>query len=154
MFSSTPRPHFTLGRDPVPILQEAGWAPGLVWTDGKSRPHRDSIPDHPARNQSLYRLSYSVHNILVCVRLNKNQYYIFCVCVCVCITCLGHSTCNAHAPYYIVICGLSGCAIYRVFNLKVDRMDRILIQVIYLLNGKLPLRICGRKTSFLNNFPK
>jgi hypothetical protein len=24
----------------------------------KSRPHRDSIPDHPARSQSLYRLSY------------------------------------------------------------------------------------------------
>ena len=22
---------FTLGKDPVPILQEAGWAPGPVW---------------------------------------------------------------------------------------------------------------------------
>ena len=52
MFSSTPRPHFTLGKDPVPILQEAGWAPGPVWTGGKSRPHRDSIPDRPARSQS------------------------------------------------------------------------------------------------------
>jgi len=39
--SSTPRPHFTLGKDPVPILQEAGWAPGPVWTGEKSRPHRD-----------------------------------------------------------------------------------------------------------------
>ena len=29
--SSTPRPHFTPGKDPVPILQEAGWAPGSVW---------------------------------------------------------------------------------------------------------------------------
>jgi len=48
--SSTPRPHFTPGKDPVPILQEAGWAPGPVWTGGKSRPHRDSIPDRPARN--------------------------------------------------------------------------------------------------------
>ena len=56
--SSTPRPHFTPGKDPVPILQEAGWAPGPVWTGGKSRPHRDSIPDRPARSQSLYRLSY------------------------------------------------------------------------------------------------
>jgi len=44
--------------------------------------------------------------------------------------------------------------LYRVFNLKVDRMDLILMKVIYLLNGKLPLRICRRKTSFLNNFPK
>jgi hypothetical protein len=41
--SSTPRPLFTPGKEPVPILQEAGWAPGSVWTGGKSRPHRDSI---------------------------------------------------------------------------------------------------------------
>ena len=56
--SSTPWPHFTSGINVVPILQEAGWAPGPVWTGGKSRPHRDSIPDRPARSQSLYRLSY------------------------------------------------------------------------------------------------
>jgi len=56
--SNTPQPHFTPGKDPVPILQEAGSAPGPVWTDGKFRPHRDSIPDRPARSQSLYRLSY------------------------------------------------------------------------------------------------
>jgi len=61
MVSSTPRPHFTPGKDPVPILQEAGWAPGPVWTGGKCRPHRDSIPDRPARSQSLYRLSYPAH---------------------------------------------------------------------------------------------
>ena len=50
--------HFTPGKDPVPILQEAGLAPGPVWMGGKSRPHRDSILDRPARSQSLYRLSY------------------------------------------------------------------------------------------------
>ena len=60
----TPRPHFTPGKDPVSILQEAGWAPGPVWTGGKSRPHRDSIPDHPVRSQSLHRLSYRVPKIL------------------------------------------------------------------------------------------
>ena len=59
--SSTPRPHFTPGKDLVPILQEAGWVPGPVWTGGKSRPHRDSIPDRPARSQSLYRLNYPAH---------------------------------------------------------------------------------------------
>ena len=59
--SSTPRPHFTPGKDPVPILQEVGWAPGLVWTGGKSPPHRDPIPDRPARSQSLYWLSYPAH---------------------------------------------------------------------------------------------
>jgi len=56
--SSKPRPHFVPGKDQVPILQEDGWAPEPVWTGGKSRPHRDSIPDRPARSQSLYRLSY------------------------------------------------------------------------------------------------
>ena len=58
---SAARPGRTLlhGKDPVPILQEAGWvAPGPVWKGGKSRPHLDSIPDRPARSQSLYRLSY------------------------------------------------------------------------------------------------
>ena len=38
-------------KDPVPILQKAELALGPVWTGGKSRPHRDSIPDRPARNQ-------------------------------------------------------------------------------------------------------
>jgi len=48
--SSTPRPHFTPGKDPVPILQEAGRVPGSVWTGGKSRSFRDSNPDRPARS--------------------------------------------------------------------------------------------------------
>ena len=50
MVSSTPRPHFTPGKEVVHILQEAGWATGPVWTSGKSPPHRDSIPDRPARS--------------------------------------------------------------------------------------------------------
>jgi len=69
--SSTPRPHFTPGKDPVPILQEAGWAPGKVWTGGKSLPHRDSIPDPPARSQSLYLLSYPAHANGTVLLLNK-----------------------------------------------------------------------------------
>ena len=63
--SSTPRPHLTRGKDPVPILQEARWAPGPVWTGGKSRPYRDSIPDRPARSQSLYWLSYPAHSCVM-----------------------------------------------------------------------------------------
>ena len=47
----------TPGKTLVPIVQEAGWAPGPAWTGGKSRPHRDSIPDRPARSHCLYRLS-------------------------------------------------------------------------------------------------
>ena len=49
VLSSTPRPHFTPGKDPIPILQVAGWASVPVLTGGKSRPHRDSIPDRTAR---------------------------------------------------------------------------------------------------------
>ena len=63
--SSTPRPHFTPGKDPVPILQETGWVPGPVWTGGKSCSHWDSIPDRPARSQSLYRLRCPAH-IYIC----------------------------------------------------------------------------------------
>ena len=34
--SVTPRPLFTPGKDPVPIVQEAGWAPGPVWTGAEN----------------------------------------------------------------------------------------------------------------------
>ena len=61
VISRTPRPHFTPGKEPVPILKEARWAPGPVWTGGKSRRNWDSIPDRPARSQSLYRLSCPAH---------------------------------------------------------------------------------------------
>jgi len=30
--SVTPRSLFTPGKDPIPIVQEAGWSPGPVWT--------------------------------------------------------------------------------------------------------------------------
>jgi hypothetical protein len=30
------RPHLTPGKDPVPIVQEAGWAPGPVWTGAEN----------------------------------------------------------------------------------------------------------------------
>ena len=56
----TPRPgHFTPGKDPVPIVQEAGWAPGPVWTGAENlTPTGIRSPDGPAHNESLYRLSY------------------------------------------------------------------------------------------------
>ena len=34
--SVTPRPLFTPGKDPVPILQETGWDPGPVWTGAEN----------------------------------------------------------------------------------------------------------------------
>ena len=60
--SVKPRPFFTPGKDPVPIVQEAGWAPGLVWTGAENlAPTGIRSPDRPARSQSLYRLRYSAH---------------------------------------------------------------------------------------------
>ena len=41
------------------------WAPGTVWTGGKSRPRRDSNPDRPVRGQLLYRLSYLAHTYAI-----------------------------------------------------------------------------------------
>jgi len=46
-------------KDPVPIVQEAGRAPGLVWTGAENfAPTGIRSPDRPSRSQSLYRLSY------------------------------------------------------------------------------------------------
>ena len=60
--SVTPRPHFTPEKDPAPIVQEAGWAPGPVWTGAENLTHTGiRSPDRPARSQSLYRLRYSAH---------------------------------------------------------------------------------------------
>jgi hypothetical protein len=57
--SVTPRPLFTPGKDQAPILQEAGWAPGPVWTGAKNlAPTGIRSPNRPARSQSLYRLRY------------------------------------------------------------------------------------------------
>ena len=53
------RPHFTPGKDPVPIVQEAGWALGQVWTGAENIvPTGIRSPDRPTPSQSLYRLSY------------------------------------------------------------------------------------------------
>jgi len=50
-----PRPLFTPGKDPVPIVQEAGWPPGLVWTGAENLAHTGiPSPDRPARSQLLY----------------------------------------------------------------------------------------------------
>jgi len=55
-----PRPaHFTPGKDPVPIVQEAGWVPGPVWTGAKNVARTGiQSTDRPACSESLYRMSY------------------------------------------------------------------------------------------------
>ena len=59
--SRVPAAPYPRERDTVPIVQEAGWAPGPVWT-GAENLTRTGIrsADRPARSESsLYRLSYS-----------------------------------------------------------------------------------------------
>ena len=74
--SSTPRPHFTSGKEPVPIVQEAGWAPGPVWTGGKSRSHRDSIPNIPARSSVAIPTELpGPQNVVLIQAKNKKKLY-------------------------------------------------------------------------------
>jgi hypothetical protein len=64
--SVTPRPLFTPGKDPVPIVQEAGWAAGPVWTSAENlSPTEILSPDRQVRSQSLYRLNYSANSFLL-----------------------------------------------------------------------------------------
>ena len=58
-----PRQHLTPGKDPVPIVQEAGWASGPVWTGAENLtpPGFDPQTVQPVA-QSLYRLSYPAHH--------------------------------------------------------------------------------------------
>jgi hypothetical protein len=61
--SVTPRPLFTPLKYPVPIVQEAGWAPEPIWRSAKNlAPTGIRSPDRPARSQSLYRLRYPAHD--------------------------------------------------------------------------------------------
>jgi hypothetical protein len=56
---------FTPGKDPVFIIQEAGWAPWPVWTCAKKLTLTGiRSQDRPARSQSLYRLSYPANCII------------------------------------------------------------------------------------------
>jgi hypothetical protein len=52
-FTSTP------GNGPIPIVYEAGWAPGPVWTSPEYLAFTGfRTPERPARSRSLYRLRY------------------------------------------------------------------------------------------------
>jgi len=50
---------FTPGKDPVPILQEAGWATGPICIHAENlAPIGIRSPDLPARSELLHRLRY------------------------------------------------------------------------------------------------
>jgi len=73
--SSTPRPHFTSGKDRYPFYRRLGGPQGRSGRAGNLVPtgiYFFSIPDRPARRQSLYWLSYPAHTYTVsCVLMNS-----------------------------------------------------------------------------------
>jgi hypothetical protein len=77
-----PRPYFTLGKDPVPNVQEAGWAPGPVWTGAENlAPTGIRSPARPARSSfaiptELPGPQYIYVYIYVCViQVVKSLFY-------------------------------------------------------------------------------
>ena len=60
--NATPQPLYSREGCPAPTVQQAGWAPGPVWTSVKKRSlfcTGARTSDRPARRQSLYPLRYS-----------------------------------------------------------------------------------------------
>jgi len=69
---STPQPaRFTPGKDPLPIVKDVEWASGPVWLGAENlAPTGIRSPYRPARDNSLYRLSYCgplLCSVYVCV---------------------------------------------------------------------------------------
>jgi hypothetical protein len=68
--SVTPRPLSTPQKEPVPIVPEAGWATGPVWAGAENlAPNGIRFLDRPTCSQSLYRLSYRAHHLLISCRI-------------------------------------------------------------------------------------
>jgi hypothetical protein len=62
---------FEPGKDPVTIVQEAGWSPEPVWRGAENlAPTGIRSPDIPARSELLYRLRYPGPLILAVPTLN------------------------------------------------------------------------------------
>ena len=73
--SVTPRPLFTTGKDPVPIVKKAGWAPGQVCTGAENlAPTGIRFPNRPTRSQSPYRLRYPAHTMSYSQSLYRLRY--------------------------------------------------------------------------------
>ena len=65
--NATPQPLYPRERDPVPIVQEAGWVPGPVWTGMENL-----APDPLACSKSLYQLHYSGLLLKSCLLSNHD----------------------------------------------------------------------------------
>ena len=57
--TATPRRFYPWERNPIPIVWEARWSPEEVWTGAENLASTGiRSPDHRARSESLYRLTY------------------------------------------------------------------------------------------------
>jgi len=67
--SVTPQPHFNSGKDPVPIVQEAGWAPGPVWTGAENLVPPPGIDprtfDYATRECFVHQAGFPLHGLQV-----------------------------------------------------------------------------------------
>ena len=95
--SSTPRPQFTPGKDPVPIVQEAGWATETVWRSAEnlallgfdlelSSPSSAAIPTKlPGPDISFFVINHSIAYLHLLLSQILNSFYfvlkLFCMCI-------------------------------------------------------------------------
>jgi len=100
-FSVSPRPLFTPEKDPVPIVQEAGWAPGPVWTARKISPPPGFDP-------------WSVHPVTSRYTDYATRPNIMSVCVCIPAIVVWHENSIFSVQHYS--CHLWPVWIYRIFT--------------------------------------
>jgi hypothetical protein len=73
VINSTSRPLYPQERDPIRILQEAGWDLRPVWTGGENFAYTEiRSPNRPARSESRYRLSYPGPRPNQCIMFDIN----------------------------------------------------------------------------------
>ena len=54
--NATPRSLYAQERDPLPVIQEAGWAPGPVWKCAENlSPNEIQFPDRPAHSECIFK---------------------------------------------------------------------------------------------------
>jgi len=80
--SVTPRPLFTPRKDPVPIVQKAGWNPGPVWTGAENFASTGiRSPDRPACSQSLTPITLPGPLPFVSFKICGSDTHMYCVCL-------------------------------------------------------------------------
>ena len=70
-----PRAYLTPGKDPVPILQEVGWASGSVWTGAENlAPTGIRFPDRPARSSVTIPIELPGPPVTIIIEREKKCY--------------------------------------------------------------------------------